>query len=241
MATVTLDVDELDGAIGMLAGMPVEYRAAWLAEHAVLPAPPPGGQVTLYQADLFEMLGKYALPKEGDCAPVAEELIYWVADHAIEQPKPWDPIADSKFKRELSAASLAYADSGEDWWDDQRVAVVDPDRANLIGSRLVDQPNERRTGTLHAPVIDIDLECHLLPSTTPGHFHLYIEKAVSWEAYGEMLTAMCDAGIVEPGYVDAALHRGMSHVRKPGVMKQKDDVPEWHDEPDDLVGDEGCI
>lgn len=71
----------------------------------------------------------------------------------------------------------------------------------------------------HKPVLDVDLPCALVPSTTPGHFHLYIDKEMPWNDYIQLLDILAWLGIVEPGYVNAAKSRGATFVRAPGVKK----------------------
>jgi hypothetical protein len=91
--------------------------------------------------------------------------------------------------------------------------------ANLIGSptNYIDKQGQ----PLHMPVLDLDFPCELIPSSTPGHFHLYMNKTVGWESYRTMLEAMAEAGVLEEGYVKAAIHHGGTYVRKPGVLKPK--------------------
>jgi hypothetical protein len=71
----------------------------------------------------------------------------------------------------------------------------------------------------HAPVIDIDVPCELLPSSQLGHYHFYIHKPITWTSYVAILKAFFDAGIVEEGYYKACLSKGYSAVRLPGVIK----------------------
>lgn len=71
----------------------------------------------------------------------------------------------------------------------------------------------------HLPVIDLDLPASLVPSGTPGHFHLYIDKAVSWSDYVNVLTALSDAGIVQWGFRDSTVERGFGSVRHPDRPK----------------------
>jgi hypothetical protein len=116
------------------------------------------------------------------------------------------------------------------WWLDPRVmeaygtseAPDDVDRqprevediaeANLISSRL--------TSGLHAPVLDIDFHARLIPSSTPGHFHLYLDDlAITWPVYARLLLALADAGVIEHGYAAASIDREQTMVRKPGVSK----------------------
>lgn len=71
----------------------------------------------------------------------------------------------------------------------------------------------------HWPVIDIDMPCYLIPSSTPGHGHLVIEHDMEWDAYLKLLDALVEAGIVQPGYRDASKSRKYSAIRRPGVKK----------------------
>lgn len=73
----------------------------------------------------------------------------------------------------------------------------------------------------HAPCIDVDVKALLLPSSTPGHGHLYIEKPMSWFRYRVMLRAMVFAGVVEPGYYRAGVARRGTHLRLPWVEKER--------------------
>lgn len=85
--------------------------------------------------------------------------------------------------------------------------------ANLIGS-LTDQGN-------HMPVLDIDrMNVRVVESSTPGNFHLYIDKPMSWHIYEGLLDALADAGIIEPGYHRASVERKGTFVRKPGIKKE---------------------
>jgi hypothetical protein len=100
----------------------------------------------------------------------------------------------------------AYDKSGEDLF------VPDVSTANLITSLVSAAP-------MHKPVIDIDIPAKLWPSSTPGHSHLYIDIEMPWSKYVTLLTALMEAGIVEPGYVKASIARGYTAVRPPWVSK----------------------
>lgn len=71
----------------------------------------------------------------------------------------------------------------------------------------------------HLPAIDIDFPVRAVPSTTPGHFHLYIDKELTPGQYDLLLTTLRDIGIIEPGFYNAWKARGMTMVRKPGEKK----------------------
>lgn len=69
---------------------------------------------------------------------------------------------------------------------------------------------------VHMPVYDIDGPwLRLVPSRTPGHFHLYVDKTLPWPKHAALLRALVRAGLVEKGYESASLTRGMTLVRKP--------------------------
>ena len=74
----------------------------------------------------------------------------------------------------------------------------------------------------HMPVIDIDLECMLIPSTQEGHFHLYINKPMEWEKFTAILEALEAAGVIGPGYLRYTKKRGYATVRYPGVTKHNE-------------------
>lgn len=92
------------------------------------------------------------------------------------------------------------------WTDDPgRVEVNTPEEANLVASLTA-------TGC-HAPVLDIDYPARLVPSSTPGHFHLYLDRAIPWHRYALVLWALQLAGLIEPGYARAAMARKATFAR----------------------------
>lgn len=100
---------------------------------------------------------------------------------------------------------------------DGRVKVEEGE-GNLFSSELVGQDG------YHVPTLDIDLECELIESTTPGHFHLYIDKPMRWEEYYTLLQTLLDVGIIQKEYFDLSVHRGATFLRKPGVKKAPGDL-----------------
>ena len=107
---------------------------------------------------------------------------------------------------------------------ERRVVVDNPMHANLIGSLCRDG--------MHRPVLDIDLPCQLLPSSTPGHFHLYIDLPLDPGPYMELLQALADAGVVSRFYAEAAVHRGQTFVRPPWVKKPPKTLAEARERQD---------
>lgn len=100
--------------------------------------------------------------------------------------------------------------SGEPWIDRPI------DKANLITSKQERYPY----GTeYHRPVLDIDFEARLVPSSTPGHYHLYLDKLIPKLAYFQLLRDLADADIIQRGYADSAIERGASSARLPWIKK----------------------
>lgn len=101
-------------------------------------------------------------------------------------------------------------DFGKDYsWTDRK--KVDEQHSNSVSSLLEDGR--------HAPAIDLDLPCRLLPSSTKGNFHLYIDQPTSWFRYRVLLWAMYKAGFVQKGFYKLSVKRGATFLRKPGVKK----------------------
>jgi len=71
----------------------------------------------------------------------------------------------------------------------------------------------------HKVVLDIDLPAKLIPSSTEGHFHLYIDHEIEHDAYMKLLDVMCEVGLLEVGYVRASEERGHTAARLPWVKK----------------------
>lgn len=92
---------------------------------------------------------------------------------------------------------------------------------NLIGSKVDMNMTYRDDTEWHAPVIDLDMPCRLLPSSTPEHYHLYIDQAVDWKNYAQLLKALRDCHFISYGYYEAAMKHKETYVRW-GTTKQQE-------------------
>lgn len=100
------------------------------------------------------------------------------------------------------------------------------DKADLITSEVkypelkewYKKPEEVK---VHKPVLDIDFDAKLIPSTTEGHFHLYLDKEIPWNKYVKLLSVLAEVGIIEEGFAKASINRGYSAVRLPWIEKVK--------------------
>ena len=89
--------------------------------------------------------------------------------------------------------------------DDEVRSRVNASVANLISSRT--------TSGKHAPVLDIDFPARLVPSRTEGHFHLYLDKEMSWWKYKILLRALAFTGVIEWGYYRVSVKRRQTFCR----------------------------
>lgn len=71
----------------------------------------------------------------------------------------------------------------------------------------------------HLPVIDLDYDHEYVPSTTPGHGHLYLNVPISrWRLFF-LLWGLYVGGAIEKGNFWWSLRRGGTFVRRRGVWK----------------------
>lgn len=139
-----------------------------------------------------------------------EEVHELVVNYARLHGAPIDPPLKLKHPRKMyykETFSDGYGNDSEEYKE-----VSDVSDAKLYSSEV--------KGTdKHAPVLDIDLPARLVPSSSPEHYHLYIEQLLSWRKYKKLLKAMSDAGIVESAYVKESINRGATFVRTPNTKK----------------------
>lgn len=81
-------------------------------------------------------------------------------------------------------------------------------------SALAHQPE-----TFHRPILDLDMDAHLVPSSSADHHHLYLDKVLTWSDYVKLLDVLAEVGIIEPGYRDASVAREFTAVRLPWITK----------------------
>ena len=115
-------------------------------------------------------------------------------------------VAPSPAPRTTHAARL-----GEGYQGKPTPAPIED--ANIISSNASDGSGK------HYPVLDLDFPVTLVPSSTPGHFHLYLDRPVDEGSYWKLCDALAEAGLLEPGYVSACKERGYTSVRLPWVKK----------------------
>lgn len=114
---------------------------------------------------------------------------------------------------------LRSVDFGDSDYDTTSQRADDVEDANLVTSKVAGRVFR------HKPVLDIDFPAQLVPSSTPGHFHLFLDKEMEDETYWKLLEALADAGVIEHGYFKASVRRGFTAVRLPWVKKNQESGP----------------
>lgn len=102
--------------------------------------------------------------------------------------------------------------------DRERAGLAD---ADVVASRYIRASFNGKKHN-HALVIDVDHPTWLVKSSTPGHYHLYIDPpgGIPDAAYWNLIDALHRAGIIEEGYRNASLERGFTCVRLPWIKKE---------------------
>lgn len=91
----------------------------------------------------------------------------------------------------------------------------DVNEADIIASSITDNPFK------HTIMLDLDVPAKLVPSTTEGHSHLYIDVELDRWQYSDLLRALRDAGVIQPGFARQLRVRGFTALRLPWVKKPK--------------------
>lgn len=94
------------------------------------------------------------------------------------------------------------------------ISTSELSEANVVSSRLKHTDH-------HKVVLDLDMDAALIPSSTPGHYHLLIDKTLPWGKYRELLEALHDAGLIQKGYYQASVNRGATVIRTPWTKKDQ--------------------
>ena len=106
-----------------------------------------------------------------------------------------------------------FGSSSELGTADVREPVSHWNEGNCITSRVKDSKG-------HALVIDLDIPAYLIPSSTPGHSHLYVDADIPEDKYFALLDSLADCGVIEGGYANVSKVRGYTTVRLPWEKKE---------------------
>ena len=123
------------------------------------------------------------------------------------------PVLDIDLPCSVESVHDGYAlRLGVSWKASQALALAEALEAAGLGVTGVAVSPERASVLMAA-------RAFVVPSTTPGHGHLYVDKLMDWPTYQKLLNKLVELEVLEPGYVGASEDRGWTCVRLPWVRK----------------------
>ena len=69
------------------------------------------------------------------------------------------------------------------------------------------------------PTLRLKVPVKLVPSSSAGHFHLYLEHAMDWELYKNLLLGLRDTGVIGRDFCTMCIRWRVSFLLKPGLAK----------------------
>jgi hypothetical protein len=101
--------------------------------------------------------------------------------------------------------------------DGERTQVFALEEANIVSSVIT---HDKRLSELERGDRFHLLMLDLIPSSTEGHGHLYIDHEISQDDWEQLIALLGKIGIIEEGYAEASLNRGHTDLRLPWERKQ---------------------
>lgn len=118
-------------------------------------------------------------------------------------------------------STLTAKQDSLDEYDGAGEPTDDLNKAEVVTSRVdtIDSEDMILHGR-HRPILDIDFPVVVLPSSTEGHHHLYLDKTLTWGQYRKLLEVLSEVGIIEANYAKASIARHHTAVRLPWIKKE---------------------
>lgn len=101
------------------------------------------------------------------------------------------------------------------WVTPSQQDAASPETANIISSVVTEVGDTK----YHRVLLDLDVEHHYVPSSTPGHAHLFINVLLPHEKYRNLLITLKECGILGEGTATQIDRDGMTSLRLPGIKK----------------------
>lgn len=135
---------------------------------------------------------------------------------------PTEPLCLPAFAGSLEKAYSEGVDiqdtTGETNDSDAFGYVLDED--HLLEGREVNVVSSKIVGkNRHKILLDLDFDAALIPTSTPGHFHLYIDKTLTPTEYEEFLNVCLSIGLIAGGNMNQWNNHQKQYLRLPHVRK----------------------
>lgn len=163
----------------------------------------------------------------GHAASKEEKEEYWklvqekektLQERTLGKSFKWEKLLGAELLK--STQKLLKKNKSEDAYDEGFYTKIPDEAAGIADAELIASLN---ADGKHRPLLDIDFPAAVIPSSTEGHCHLYIDKELEWKDYKRLLNVLADLGIIEHGYRGASLARGYTALRLPWVKKNEED------------------
>ena len=163
----------------------------------------------------------------GQLATPEEHKAYWekiqeqertLTERRLGKAFKWEKLLGPELLK--STQKLLKKNKSEDTYDEGFYTKIPDEAASVSDAELIASLNANGK---HRPMLDIDFPAAVIPSSTEGHCHLYIDKELEWKDYKKLLNLLADLGIIEHGYRGASLARGYSALRLPWIKKDEKD------------------
>lgn len=69
-------------------------------------------------------------------------------------------------------------------------------------------------------VLPLSVPARIVPSSTAGHFHFYIDHEMEWLVYKQLLTALYRAGVIGEDFYGMSVEWKVSFLLMPGLTKE---------------------
>lgn len=93
---------------------------------------------------------------------------------------------------------------------------VPEEESNVVSSRLGDDEALLRA---HMPIVDLDYPHEYVPSSTPGHAHLYLNVEIGRARWICLMLGLWIGGVVSRNYMLWSFRRMANYARQPWVSK----------------------
>lgn len=146
------------------------------------------------------------------------ERLRWLRKWVVEKwSTTYQPMLGPMTENEMFAFEMGGGRKHVETESEHRTEVNGLALAEAVSSEDV------KTGKHHI-LIDIDRPCALIPSTSNGHFHLYVQMGtmgdgMDFDDYAEWLRASAKLGLIEDGYAQASIRRRATFIRLPWIRK----------------------
>jgi hypothetical protein len=163
----------------------------------------------------------------GHAASKEEKDAYWLAirekevferERELGKSFKWEKLLGTELLK--ATQKLLKKNKSEDTYDEGFYTKIPDEAAGISDAELIASLNANGK---HRPLLDIDFPAAVIPSTTEGHCHLYIDKELEWKDYKKLLNILADLGIIEHGYRGASLARGYTALRLPWIKKNEEE------------------